>query len=312
MAKGESVGAPWPVPYLEREAMFADAIQLAMQFTKPVIISRRAFDGKCSTSIGTYVPLNADGWVVTASHIIEQLAALEASQQDLIEYEGKRDEIQNDDKLQAKARKKALRKLGGADGLTRNHSIWWGRDDLRVAEVVARKAVDFAIARLEPGFSNGFVTAYPAIKDPTKPMRVGTSLCRLGYPFSAITPNYDETTDKFHLPGGSPPYFPLEGIFTREIRLLGKDGEELGKWLETSSAGLKGQSGGPIFDVNGTVWAIQSKTTPHPLGFEPKAKGDGGRTVTEHQFLNLGTGVHAETLVSFLDDNGVDYQLADY
>ena len=41
-------------------------------------------------------------------------------------------------------------------------------------------------------------------------------------------------------------------------------------YLETSSAGLLGQSGGPIFDIDGTVWAMQSRTTHLPLGFAPK------------------------------------------
>jgi hypothetical protein len=56
--------------------MFHTALAIAEQYTQPVIISRRAVNGKCSSSIGSYVVINAEGWIVTAGHIIEQIAKL--------------------------------------------------------------------------------------------------------------------------------------------------------------------------------------------------------------------------------------------
>jgi len=81
--------------------------------------------------------------------------------------------------------------------------------------------------------------------------------------------------------------------------------------LETSTPGLRGQSGGPIFDTKGTIWALQSRTSHFPLGFSPKVKKD-GKDIEENQFLNVGWGVHAELIAAFLKDNGVDYRLSDY
>ena len=76
------------------------------------------------------------------------------------------------------------------------------------------------------------------------------------------------------------------------------------KYFETSSPGLRGQSGGPVFDVTGVVWGIQSETTHYPLGFSPKnAEGQ-----AEHQFLNSGKAVDAETVCGFLDDNDISYE----
>jgi hypothetical protein len=32
------------------------------------------------------------------------------------------------------------------------------------------------------------------------------------------------------------------------------------KFIETSTPGLRGQSGGPLFDAKGEIWGIQSRT----------------------------------------------------
>jgi hypothetical protein len=42
------------------------------------------------------------------------------------------------------------------------------------------------------------------------------------------------------------------------------------KWIETSSPGLKGQSGGPLLDERGTIWGVQSNTFSYNLGFSPQ------------------------------------------
>jgi len=82
------------------------------------------------------------------------------------------------------------------------------------------------------------------------------------------------------------------------------------KYIETSSPGLKGQSGGPMFDVNGVVWAIQAKTLNLPLGFDAQVPGKKGQT--EHQFLNVGIGVHPSTLLGIFRSHNVNFELADY
>ena len=78
--------------------------------------------------------------------------------------------------------------------------------------------------------------------------------------------------------------------------------------LETSTPGLRGQSGGPIFDTNGDIWAIQSRTQHYDLGFKPKAMQSAQE---EHQFLNVGLGVHVQTVLGFLDQLGIKYQISD-
>jgi hypothetical protein len=83
------------------------------------------------------------------------------------------------------------------------------------------------------------------------------------------------------------------------------------KYVETSSPGLRGQSGGPIFDAHGSIWAIQSQTVHLQLGFSPQVK-QGGTQHTEHQFLNVGWGVHAETVLGLLNQLGIEHNVSAY
>ena len=180
---------------------------------------------------------------------------------------------------------------------------------MALKDVRALPEGDLVIGRLEPFDPDG-ISTYPVLKDPTSNFHIGTSLCKLGFPFHEIKATFDEPKKSFALaPGCLPlPLFPLEGIYTRNVVAgKSKDGKYDLKFLETSSPGLRGQSGGPIFDRNGIVWAIQSKTAHFPLGFSPKIQR-GGKEVEENQFLNVGWGVHPELLIAFLRDNGVPFR----
>jgi hypothetical protein len=70
------------------------------------------------------------------------------------------------------------------------------------------------------------------------------------------------------------------------------------------SPGPLGQSGGPIFDVDGRVWGIQVRTHHIPLGFDPEVEV-GGRQAVEHQFMNVRVGASSQTVVAFLGHIGV-------
>ena len=81
------------------------------------------------------------------------------------------------------------------------------------------------------------------------------------------------------------------------------------RFIETSSPGLRGQSGGPIFDQQGIIWGIQSRTAHHPLGFSPLVPG-GKPNEREHQFMNVGWGIHIDTLVGAMQDNKIDFEMS--
>lgn len=47
--------------------MFATAVAHASEFTNPVVISTKTIGGKVTTSCGSFVLINDEGWIITAA-----------------------------------------------------------------------------------------------------------------------------------------------------------------------------------------------------------------------------------------------------
>lgn len=300
--------------------MFAKAYELASKFTHPVIISSVTYSGEVGTSIGAYVLVNKDGWILTAAHIfnIEQKAREGRKAAD--DAEEARAQVLADKSLRPKVRDKRLRGINAPKDAIKQHSFWWGADGIQVNTFTALPGVDLAVAKLE-NFTPADDQVFPTFYCPKDNMlSYGRSLCRLGFPFHSIAASFDADTQRFTFaPGSLPlPRFPIDGILTRELNLADEGGAPLNlkfadkqigaQMIETSSPGLMGQSGGPIFDVAGRVWGIQSRTNHLPLGFAPTVIDPiTKRTVTEHQFLHVGVGAHPKVICEFLDGLGVPF-----
>jgi hypothetical protein len=154
------------------------------------------------------------------------------------------------------------------------------------------------------------ITGFPVFKNPSGDPRLGSSLCRLGFPFHSLTARFVEATNSFTIDNFSPPpMFPNDGIHTRMAIATDQSGTPVAKFIETSTPGLRGQSGGPLFDVAGQVWGIQSKTAHLELGFSPKKK-DGNREIVEHQFMNVGLAAHVSHITDLFNQFGVQYTSA--
>lgn len=296
--------------------MFRDAVRTAAGFTRPVVISSRKVNGDCQSSVGACVIVNREGWLLTAAHLFGLIEQQSAAARTFRKYRADVRAMDHDVASTRLYRKKKIRHLEvPRPDAVRDHSTWWGVDGAQVRDVRLAPAADLALARLEP-FDPGSVARYPVFKTPGADYLPGRSLCRLGFPFHDITPAYDEEQGAFVLPKGAVPLplFPLEGMLTRILiarapALTSKDApDETSLFIETSSPGLRGQSGGPIFDPDGVVWGLQSHTRHYPLGFAPPVPGRGH---VEEQFLNAGVGVHAEPILQLLDRFGVAHQRTD-
>lgn len=294
--------------------MFASANSIARQFTLPVIISFKKVSGQCGASLGAFVVVNDDGWFVTAYHIIDIIQNLQKSHDVHLNLLSERKKIEEDPHLIGHSKKNKLRTMNINNDSIVNYSTMFGFNNASLKIVHAIPAIDLAIGQLI-NFPKGAVKVFPKFKDPTKPMESGTSLCKLGFPFHSIIPAFDDKTNAFVLPDGSlpVPLFPMEGIYTRTINVNPPVPLSYPlKYIETSSPGLKGQSGGPTFDVKGAIWAIQSSTNSLALDF-----GDGKKTGKEaehikNQYLNVGLGVHSETIIGLFREKSVTFDLTDY
>lgn len=291
--------------------MFSNAYEITSDFTFPVIISSRHFDKTVNCAVGAFVILNDEGWIITAAHVVNSSFQYNHDKKEIDEYKKKLAEITGNPSLSDKVKRRRKNQLYKNNNWITNFSFWWGKDGRILDNLIVNPFSDLAVGKLIP-FEPKEINNYPIIKNPAN-LKIGTSLCKLGFPFHQIQATFDEKTGNFTLnPGSLPiPRFPLEGIYTRTSILVDQnDNSKQTKFIETSSPGLKGQSGGPIFDTAGNIWAIQSRTSHIPLGFNPKIK-KGNREVEENQFLNVGLGVHAEVIVSFLRDNNIAFQLSE-
>ncbi|MEJ7611729.1 MAG: hypothetical protein WKF88_11170, partial [Ferruginibacter sp.] len=139
-------------------------------------------------------------------------------------------------------------------------------------------------------------------------LKQGKFLCRLGFPFPEFNNFlYNNTTDDIEWTGSGQietPRFPIEGMLTRH---LVNAGELMG--IELSTPGLRGQSGGPLFDQNGLVCGMQSSTNHMHLGFDMKnfPVNANGRTlrVTNQPFLHVGHCIHVNIIKTFLKENNI-------
>ena len=81
--------------------------------------------------------------------------------------------------------------------------------------------------------------------------------------------------------------------------------------IELSTPGLRGQSGGPLFDKDGIVCGMQSGTNHLHLGFDMKnfEYKTNGRTikVTNQPFIHMGHYVHIDIIKNFLRENNIKF-----
>lgn len=280
--------------------MFAEACRKAAEYTRPVVISTRLQSGEVRTECGSFVILNRDGWFVTAGHLYDSLVKYQGDQNKISEINSLNESRQQDPDAPSNEIKL------DPEFIT-NHSMWWGWDGTRVEEAFVNRQVDIAVGRLA-GFDPSWVKEYPVLRDPDT-LCPGTSICRMGFPFVGIASSFDEEKGMFRIPAipSKEVIFPNDGIHTRTVS-NGRTADDKYEclYVETSTPGLKGQSGGPIFDREGHLYAIQVQTRHIPLDLHPTAIYD-GQTMVENQFMNVGMGVHIRIVRSILNERGVRY-----
>ena len=292
--------------------MFINAYDKASKFTRPVIISTRTFDGEVKCGCGAYVLLNNEGWILTVAHILNSFFAHEQHAGEVRKYNQEIEDIKNNKLLNEKQKQKKIRRIIPNKKWVVNHSFWWGEDGIQIDKFKFFYEGDIAIGQIK-NFKPVEGFEYPKFKNP-KNIKIGTFLCKLGFPLYEIKATFDESKNIFVLADGTLPLplFPIEGMYTRNINIKSVTNMtkfEI-KFLETSSPGLKGQSGGPTFDKDGVIYAIQSRTQHFPLDFSPEIEKN-GKKVTENQFLNVGWGVHPELIFEFLNEHKIKFDIID-
>jgi hypothetical protein len=167
---------------------------------------------------------------------------------------------------------------------------------------------DLAILKFN-GFNKLLYKDYAIFKKDVQVFQ-GEFLCRLGFPFPEFTNfKYNEVADDIEWTNtgvNGSPRFPMEGMVTRFLA----DSNKL-YGIELSTPGLKGQSGGPLFNKDGIVCGMQFSTKHLHLGFDIVEKeitvNNKQKTVSDYSFIHLGQCIHADIIKSFLKEKNVKF-----
>jgi hypothetical protein len=253
--------------------VFEDAAERAGEYTCPFVGLRRRPDKSVFSNIGAFIVLNREGWVLTAAHLMNEIAASRRTDQVAEAVE-----------------------IWAIPGFSESHPT--------IAENIVLPAADLALVRLEP-FDPGQIAAYPTLRPEDESVRPGMPIARLGYPFHEVKADFDEERKSFDITSGFPvPRFVSDGIVSRFRASRTDDGVEY-EYIQTSTPGLRGQSGGPLLDEAGRVCGVQSKTVHFDLGFDAHIERDGERLV-EHQVLNVGEAAHVSSVRTFLREHDIE------
>lgn len=291
--------------------MFVKAIDEVAKFTRPIhTISRTYKEKTVVPGAATLFFVNENGCAITCKHVIDLIGKRETINKRHVDFEaekaliGKKNHNKRIKVLESKYNLKPNEIIQLKDilvGCTKESSY-------RYRWIVHPK-YDLAIIIFED-FKNPAYESYAKFVKDSSGLQQGKYLCRLGYPFPEFTNfKYNEDTDDIEWTKEGQqgtPRFPIEGMLTRHLM---NDGKKIG--LEISTPGLKGQSGGPLFNEQGEICGMQSQTNHLHLGFDMKNfeyNTQGKKIKVNNQpFLHVGHCVHVDIIKEFLTENKIKF-----
>lgn len=298
--------------------MFVKGIEIATKFTRSIrSILRNYGSNEVMPGCSTCIIVNDEGWVLTCKHVTDGL--IKHANGINNKYAQFKSELARLPVMSNSKKRKAVDALEKKYGYSRStpctiqikNSLDNIVDQSTKITFIECGYADLALLKFE-GFNQVLCNSFPVFKDNSAELKQGLSLCRLGYPYPEFTNfQYNAQTDDIEWTNtgkAESPLFPIDGILTRHVADAG--GQIIG--LEISTPGLRGQSGGPLFDRDGVVCGLQSSTNCLPLGFDQvnrEVMVDGKKKkVSNYPFLHLGVCVHVDVIKRFMDENGVKYQ----
>lgn len=291
--------------------MFVKAIEEVGQFTRAIHIITRDYNEKiASPGAATLFFVNESGCAVTCKHVMELIGNHVNINSHFENFTKERETIGKNKfnkrikELEAKYNFKTgtivqLNELFAGCTTETNIKYRW----------INHPKYDLSILIIE-NFKNSAYQSHAVFINDNSVLKQGKYLCRLGYPFPEFTNfQYNETTDSIEWTTTGQvetPRFPIEGMLTRQLVDAGKI-----VGIELSTPGLKGQSGGPLFNEQGLICGMQSSTNHLHLGFDMKnfEYKTGGKTikVTNQPFLHVGHCIHADIIKEFLTANNIKF-----
>lgn len=244
--------------------MFVKAIEKNREWTYPLVIGKKG-QKDIETIIGTMIKINNDGCFLTAKHIATPLIESLNTSTDNVIFPFN---IRNNTKI----------------------------------DIIVHKYLDIAVIKINDMFLEGECPKFSnEVPSP------GMSICKLGYAFNNPEPfTYDKKAKKVIINSKEAfemPIFPYDGMITRTINFNIDNVIIKNAAFETSTAGLRGQSGGPIFDKDGLIYGIQTMNMTMPLNYSYINEEN-----IHEQFINFGVGISSVKIIEFFKENKINYE----
>ena len=290
--------------------MFVEAIDNVLQFTRPLhTISRNFGEEQVMAGSATMFFVNEDGVAITCKHVAQMLIDAENINNHFNQFKNERSTFTKSANYNRKIKELTTKYNFTKDSTCElyiqflNCASSWSNID-----IILHPTYDLAIVKLVD--ARMLVSSHATFIGDTSVLKQGYTMCRIGYPFPEFNNyQYNVTEDKIEWTTtgrNTSPAFPIDGMLTRHLM------DEQGiMGVELSTPGLRGQSGGPLFNKEGLVCGMQSATNHLHLGFDMKQQdmiANGVKIkVTNQPFLHVGHCVHADIIKAFLKQHNVAY-----
>jgi hypothetical protein len=291
--------------------MFVGAIEKVDQFTRPIHFIFRYYSGSdIVPGTATLFFVNEDGFAITCRHVARQILYANSIYENYQKFRGELRNFEKDPGFETQRKFLETRyKITPGNPVRILFNFIQCVASYKAMTIHLHPTQDLAVIQFRE-FETLQYQGYAHFLKDSKLVKQGRYLCRLGYPFPEFT-NY-----RFNKVSGDiewtkegrskTPSFPIDGIITRHI---GEGNEVTG--IEMSTPGLRGQSGGPLFDPNGVIYGMQSATRHLHLGFDQVNReviSDGQRRqVSNFPFLNVGQCVHVDVIKQFLREKKIKF-----
>jgi hypothetical protein len=288
--------------------MFVNAINEVAGYTRAIHSISRNFGGtQVNRGSATLFFVNSEGWALTCKHVAQWLSQADQINRNYTSF------LQQSQGMSGKQQNKLAQNLGlGPDKASEMRITFVDCvDSMNNLKFILHPDYDLALIKFE-GVGNLLVKNFPYFMEDESAVQQGAMLCRLGFPFPEFS-NFkfdaqSQTLVWTNEGNARSPRFPIEGMITR---FLGDNkGQVYG--IEMSTPGLRGQSGGPLFDPDGRIIGMQSRTKHLHLGFdiEDKKVVAHGKTkkINDYAFIHLGECIHVKVIKEFLSKNQVSFQ----